>query len=325
MNKHSYATSSKQLLLKILKDIELMKSIKDHKRILLRHLHLCLTNKCVLNCKYCVCKDRDKKAELEIGAVRDLLGGVSRQGCKAITLTGGGEPLMYENIQAVIDECLDLGIRVGLVTNGMLLDKMPQSVAWCRISFDSYRKLDDIVGDPKEKITLEEKIIEAVKLSPHTAWSFSFVLTEKLGDLKKVVEFANQNNFTHVKVVGDALNPSDEIIERGKEELKGIDDKVIYEPRTKTERGSKKCYVSLLKPTVSADGKIYPCCSFQCAIMNKRGDFPEEHNMGEYWELEKVSYKRKYFDGSVCDRCPYSHYNELLGKLLQDVKDEEFV
>ena len=69
------------------------------------------------------------------------------KGLKAVTITGGGEPLLYPMINEMI-ECLSIrNISTGLVTNGILLSsklkhKNFNKLTWCRISCSSEYKID---------------------------------------------------------------------------------------------------------------------------------------------------------------------------------------
>lgn len=311
----SYTSACLGLPIKVLHDVDLVKSLVKSKFVPLRHMQLCLTNKCNLKCSYCVCQDSDRSKELKLGQVKSILWEAKRCGCRALTLTGGGEPLVYEDIEEVVRYSGDIGIKVGLVTNGVLLERLPKDVVWCRISFDSFRDFK----------TIEYGVNKAVNKFSSIVWSFSYVLTKQIGDLKKIVEFANDRNFSHVRVVDDVLNVSEDIMNEAKMYLKGIDEKVIYQSRVNPIRGYKKCLVSILKPTIAADGKIYPCCAIQCAIKKEKHDFPERYNMGDYKDLHKVVKNQRYFDGSVCDICYYSHYNDLLKIMMEDVAHKEWV
>jgi len=224
--------------------------------------------------------------------------------------------LLYPHINEVIKHCNEIGIRVGLVTNGLALDNLKEKPDWIRVSFDSQRKfksLGTILG-------------RALIRLPNVDWAFSFVALDRLGELSKVVNYANANRFTHVRVVSDILNPSDVAIAMAKMKLRGKDYKVVYQARTKPTKGRQKCFISLLKPTIAADGLIYPCCGAQYAIKDRKHDFHELMSMGTMdRDLVDVISKQIYFDGSVCDRCYYDNYNEMLGLLMDEVKHKEWV
>ena len=63
-------------------------------------------------------------------------------GVRSITFTGGGEPLTNKNIDDAIEYASDVGLNIGLVTNGGLLNnEINQSVNHCcrfiRVSIDA--------------------------------------------------------------------------------------------------------------------------------------------------------------------------------------------
>jgi MoaA/NifB/PqqE/SkfB family radical SAM enzyme len=309
--KHSYTAADVDVPVKLIHDHRLMKGISEAKFILLRHLQLCPTNRCNLNCSFCSCGDREKSIEMPLVQVMDLLYTAKGCGCEAITITGGGEPLMHPDINLIIKACYDKGIKVGLVTNGLLLDKLTERVDWLRVSFDSGR-------DFKVLSTVLNRAVKRIL----TDWAFSFVAYEGVGQLKKLVKYANANRFTHVRVVADINNPSDDVIMSCRSLLAGVDKKVIYQPRTRPTAGQKKCWISLLKPTIAADGTIYPCCGAQYALKDTR-DFHKALSMGK--DLKEVITKQLVFDGSVCDKCYYSNYNKFIDLVMENVEHKLWV
>jgi MoaA/NifB/PqqE/SkfB family radical SAM enzyme len=304
---NSYSAADVDIPIKILHDVKFVWEATQNKNILLRHLQLCPTNRCNLNCKFCSCGDRDKSQELSLGQVKKILNNSRKLGCNAITITGGGEPLLHPQINEIIAECDDLGIKVGLVTNGLLLDRLERRVDWCRISFDGDRDWETLVP-----------VLRTVVPKFRTDWAFSYVLnTYNEKTLRDVVEFANNHNFTHVRIVGNILKPSDGLIRCAKKILYDIDDKVIYQPRSHPTKGREKCWISLLKPTISAEGKIYPCCGIQYARKGQKRDF--QMDMGD--DLLRM----KIFDGSKCEVCYYEGYNRLLDMLVSDINHKEWM
>lgn len=312
--KNSYTSADSGLPVKILHDTVMLCSILNTNTIPLRHLQLCPTNRCQLGCKFCSCGDRERGVEMSLEQASSVIRDAKECGCKAITITGGGEPLLYPHINEIIKYCNESGIKVGLVTNGLALGSLEIPPAWCRVSFDSNRKFR----------VLSSPLTAAVKKFPTVDWAFSFVAYElKLGELKRMVNYANANRFTHVRVVADILHPSDEIVNRAQRYLHGIDQKVIYQPRTKPTRGRSRCLISLLKPTVAADGNIYPCCGAQYAIKDSKHDFHKKMTMGK--DLLEVNKKQMYFKGDVCDVCYYENYNSILNMLMEPVKHKDWI
>jgi radical SAM protein with 4Fe4S-binding SPASM domain len=110
------------------------------------------TNVCNLDCPYCTNasyrKRRAQQLPLEVAArtITDL--GV--MGCKAITFTGGGEPLTHPGIEQLIGLAAEsdfdadrVGMDVALITNGVKLDcvdlgNLVQRCTWIRVSLDAW-------------------------------------------------------------------------------------------------------------------------------------------------------------------------------------------
>ncbi len=287
------------------------------------HVQLNPTNRCNLNCSFCSCSERDRQAELDADAILEAMLRFAHLGCKAVTITGGGEPLMHPNINLLIHSISNgLGIKVGLVSNGTRLRNLGcgDSVTWCRISS----------SDDREPAW--DQIEAAVRLNPNINWAFSHVLTSKPDweRLGRLVDFANRHNFTHVRIVADLLDLdlSSAYVKSARTYLKGqdIDDHlVIYQDRASYVHGRPRCGISLLKPVLGADGGIYPCCGVQYAQDPPGRDLVPEMRMGEIGDIESIWKQQMAFDGSVCGRCYYDDYNMALDMLQSPICHEEFV
>jgi len=287
------------------------------------HPQISLTNECNLDCDFCSCAGRRDGEYLPIEKAVEIIWALERCGTQAITITGGGEPLMHPDFEEFVNFVGRRHIKMGLVTNGYLLPKIsPEAISqmtWCRVS----------ASDDRNIPLLLEKVAEAARKSPRVDWAFSYVVTidfdpEKLAE---IIRTANDLKFTHVRVVADLVdlyNPPDmgEVMT----EIRGmdVDDKlVIYQGRKKFTRGSAKCLISLIKPLIGSDGNVYPCCGVQYALMDSSLDFDSRMCMGE--DIEKISIQQDYFDGSICDRCYYRQYNDALSHIISPLDHEEFV
>jgi MoaA/NifB/PqqE/SkfB family radical SAM enzyme len=291
----------------------------DNGKIIPIHIQLSPTNTCNLNCKFCSCSDRDKEKKLSLKQIMWILDVCSKRGTKSMTITGGGEPLLHIQINEIIKYANVKGIEVGLVTNGIFLDRLyyHPNLTWCRIS-----SADD-------RVPAYETIIKAIAKNPNTDWAFSHVITKNPNYkiIRGLIDFANKNNFTHIRLVSDLLD-LDKVpdIELTQENLKDVDDtKVIYQERKEYTRGTKNCYISLLKTMIAPEG-IFPCCGTQYAIHGQPHDMVNKLSMGNIEDLPKILDNQKYFDGSICDVCYYQQYNQILSLLKErNVKHVNFV
>lgn len=321
-NKYSY-TAAGTLPAKLIKH-EALERFKITKRIEPIHVQLCPTNKCNLNCGFCSCDNVDKEQELSYREISEIALNLQKLGTKAVTITGGGEPLMHSHIEEIIYLFISLNIEVGLVTNGIRLKSINPTtlneVTWCRISCS-------------DEITFNPNVYSPINDCPDVDFAFSYVVTEKFRpkNLYEFIAYANWAKFSHIRIVSDLIdldNVSD-MEDIKKEVRRRLDDSiVIYQGRQQYTRGSKKCYISLLKPLIAADGKIYPCCGVQYAkTMNDKAlNFPENMMMGSALSFEDLKEALSCpFDGSKCDKCYYEGYNDILAAASEDIKHGEFL
>ena len=268
------------------------------------HLQFNPTNLCNLNCEFCSCKDVDRNKELSFGEIEREIKKFKELGGLSVTITGGGEPTIHGDIDRIIELMHNLGLKIGMVTNGTLLDRVKNLnlLTWCRISANngSWR--------------ISEEIIKNIKID----WALSYVFCENTkrtqDEVNGLIEFANRNeNITHLRIVSDIFNP----IYIPKFEN---DRKVIYQNRQKYVRGAKKCWISMIKPVLDADGYYYPCCGTQYAKFGMSRKMHEDMRMGT-----TISDIKEPFDGSSCDKCYYWKYNELMEYGFKNYKHTEFV
>lgn len=319
-------TAANSFPTKILMNPKLSESIINNHIVLPWHLQLNPTNKCSFNCSFCSCANRDKNAEIDFNDLTRFI----EKGCyPAATITGGGEPTFYSKINDLIQLLTDNKVESGLVTNGSNIQALDlrslSNLTWCRIS----------CSDELPKQTNIEKwfkgITQAVVSGPKVGWSFSYVLGDQpnFALLRQIIGFANLYNFTHVRVVSNLLNlrkvADMSIVEQMLGHYGVNCSRVIFQGRKKFTKGQKKCYISLLKPVVSAEGQLYPCCGTQYAEETPSKDYGKSMCMGGMFDLPKLIEEQKFFDGSNCQRCYYSEYNQLMDLMIAKLEHVRFV
>jgi len=288
------------------------------------HLQINPTNICNLTCPFCSCANRNRQEQIDIERLMKFIYTCAQMGAKAITITGGGEPLLYPDINKLIRGSVLLGIKVGLVTNGTQFEKLFDTainrLTWIRISVGDHRKMD------------WESIYKTVCSGEQVDWAFSYVLSNEPNYhlIRRTIQFANQWGFTHVRLVTDIMDT-----ERVSAKMDGVKkylkdkavdiSKVIFQDRSVRTRGIKDCRVSLLKPVVGADGGIYPCCGVQYAQDPPGYDYVPSMRMGWIEDVERIWQEQDWFDGRECVKCYYEDYNQAL-RIMGDLIDhEEFV
>ena len=324
-NKKDSFTSADNLPIKIFLDPEIINEFQKNKIIPI-HLQLSPTNLCNLSCPWCSCANRQKTDSIDYIRLIKFIKKADELGTKAITITGGGEPVLYHHINDLIAFLgKETNIKIGLVTNGTSFSKLNKEnfhyLTWCRISHgDIYVQNDN----------LWKSYNYAISNGPKVDWSFSYVLSEKTNEknLKNIVTYANEHDFTHIRIVPDLYLTKKMDLEPVKKLLKNnkiSDHLIIYQSGKGYTAGQKECYISLLKPFIASDGKIYPCCGVQYALDKNKRDFPIEMQMGDLEDFEKIIKTRGIFNGSKCKFCYYNDYNWIIKRLTAPIQHKEFV
>ncbi len=320
--KHNY-TSADGFPIKVLRNRELLESIHKYGTIPPIHVQLIPTNQCNMDCEFCSCSGEDRSKEMLMQDLSFIAAEMYRLGTQAVTITGGGEPMMHPKINDIVKMLFSYGIDVGIVSNGSLLHNLDTDgeVTWCRISNGDHREFTD---------KYKSKLSAAVWKNKNIDWAFSHVVSSKpnIKEIVNVINFANDHDFTHVRLVADLMDPEKSDLSKVKDELEKIGtdiSRVIFQPRVSPPRGGD-CYICYLKPVIAADLKVFACCGAQYAIDGRERKLQNELYIGEATNLDAIlSDSREPLDGSICDRCYYTGYNDLLGKMLTKTKHERFV
>lgn len=97
---------------------------------------------CNNKCKHCFFETNEKYIPIiqDKKRVFGIFDELKELGVKGIEFTGGGEPLTHPDAKEIIEYACDCGFSVGLVTNGLLLDKIEdvfEKMTFVRISLDA--------------------------------------------------------------------------------------------------------------------------------------------------------------------------------------------
>jgi organic radical activating enzyme len=320
-------TAANNFPMKILKNEELMRNIKNGK-VVPWHVQLNITNRCNFHCDFCSCENRDKSLCMPYAELEEMMRLYKKLGMACVTITGGGEPTLHPDLSKLLKLLRYLDVEVGLVSNGSMLHRLTVSdlnrIKWLRVS------CSDVLPKQFDIERWFKNVDAAVKKDSSVDWAFSYVVSAnpdfKL--LKRVIDYANLNGFTHVRLVSDLFNiesvPNMMRIRDGLADL-GVDiSRVIFQGRKTFTHGQSPCYISLLKPVVSAEGKLFACCGSQYSLKVPTKDYEQTMSMGSWRDLPKLIEQQKFFDGSKCYRCYYSEY-QILGDVLKPLEHTRFV
>jgi len=182
------------------------------------HIRLKPTNKCNHKCYYCCYRNENLylselfnvNKEIPWRKMKEIVDDLKQMGVRAVTLSGGGEPLCYSYIAETIDSLLNAGIKVAILTNGSLLKGevakvLGRGATWIRISMDAadskmYARIRDI--SLKEFNIVCDNIYNFAKMKNKSSQlGINFIVTkENYKDVYRFLKLTKELGVDHVKV-----------------------------------------------------------------------------------------------------------------------------
>lgn len=102
-------------------------------------------NYCNHHCTFCGLDYKHGKTKLDTKIMIDALSALKKGGTKSIMFGGAGEPFLHKDLPEIIEYTHDIGLDIGLTTNGSMIKEKDMEVllkccSWIKISFNG--------GDP---------------------------------------------------------------------------------------------------------------------------------------------------------------------------------
>lgn len=336
--------------LKIFAHADKLNRIHNGERIAPLYIRMKPTNYCNHKCYYCSYADSElglrdivnHKDQIPWEKMHEIINDMKEMGVKAVTLSGGGEPLVYPYIVETMNEILDAKIELSIITNGQLLKgekaQILANAKWVRISCDSanaetYAKVRKI--DLKAFDEVCDNIRNFAKFKKdYCEFGINFVINhENANQVYDMAKLMKELGVNHIKFAAritkdlfEYHNPFKEsVIEqlhRAQNELEDETFKVInkYEGDFDTamvfERKYHKCYINNLVTTIAADSKVYFCHDKAYVSTGIVGDLTNQ-SFKDLWFSEEVVKRYKEFDAmKECNHhCVYDDRNILLDTL----------
>lgn len=333
--------------LKIFAHGEALKALGEGKRIAPIYVRVKPTNLCNHRCWYCSYADSalglrdavERQDQIPWEKMRELISDMREMGVKAVTFSGGGEPLVYPHIVEAMRGVLDAGIDLSIITNGQLLKderaKVLSLAKWVRVSFDAadaetYSRARSIPLSAFDKVC--DNIREFAKIkADFCELGVNFVINHEnaaqIFDMAKMVKALGVDHIKfaarvtkdlfdyHAPFKEDAIDQ----VRRAKTELEGDGFRVIdkYEGDFASalvfHRSYRTCWINKIFTVIAADCKIYFCHDKAYVSSGVVGDL-KATSFKELWSSPEVVKRYETFDAErECDHhCVYDDRNELL-------------
>lgn len=283
-------------------------------------------------------KDRIPKAKL-----LELLDDFSVMGVKAVTYSGGGEPLIYPDIDEIMARTLELGIHLSCITNGSRLTgrtaELLGNAKWVRVSMDysSPKQLSQFRGTQgNEYWSIMDNLREFAQSKQLNCDLYVNFIVHK-DNHSELFEVANklkcigvQNvRFSPMWVAPGFHDYRAQIEGSVMAQLSEIKGKLVSEtfsvnstydtdsPVHSTVRPYHRCLFAQVVPVVGADQRVYACRNKAYDSSGVIGSIADK-SFKELWESEEARRALEEIDPSIhCKhQCAAEHKNRLITEYM---------
>jgi len=244
---------------------------------------------------------------LDFDVYLNLVNSLRDMGTKSITFTGGGEPLMHPQVKSMVKIARLFDIQVGLVTNGVLLEKVePEDFLFIRVSLDASNP--EMYQALKGK-NLFNKVLDNIReaLLRGTTLGVSYVVCEENKDgIEEMIALGKSLGLKYVQFKPAWVNG-------GKfEDYTVPDTKSVIDMDRYTARDRLPCAIAGLIGIVGADANCYFCCQYRGDKRFNLGSL-KHFSFGELWKKRA----RIHPDISRCPQCRYMNYARAYEKATE--------
>lgn len=346
--------------LKIFHHYEILEKLKKGEHCNPIYIRIKPTNLCNHNCYYCHYKNPylnlDEYCPTDFiphDKMMEIIEDLGRMKVKAVTFSGGGEPLAYQYIEETMEKVLQSGIDLSIITNGSLLNgkkaEILANAKWVRISIDSinprnYAKNRGIPENAMDDLLKNIERFAKIK-NGDCEFGINFVVSrENYAEIEEVAVTMKRLGVNHVKFAPLISNETEKYHEEIKDgviaslhkltdELNSDSFKIIdlytgdFENKEVFQRLYSRCPIKEFVCVIAANSKVYYCHDKAYLSDGCVCDLSEQ-SFFDGWNSEKVIKKFREFDALTMCRhhCVYDSRNELINSWLDtDMNHVNFI
>ncbi len=174
-------------------------------------VHVGLTNRCNNRCRYCNFQSLPQEDVWTTESLLKVLGEMREAGTRRVQFTGG-EPMLRKDLGTILKRAADLGMFVGLSTNGF---QVPERVEELRsadivqVSYDGPPAVHGYLRGEKS-VTETEAAIDALISHDIPVWTNTVLTTINAEHVEEIVEYARRRgmvaNFVLLDYFADPLD-----------------------------------------------------------------------------------------------------------------------
>lgn len=282
-----------------------------------------------------------------------LVDEIADAGCLAIQFTGGGEPTVHPDHEAIFRKALDRGLRCSLVSNGVkwsddLINNILPNFDWVRVSIDA----DTPEAYARIRRTPEENFLKAwthvahlvsaahvYPTSRRTQIGAGYVITpDSWPGIVRFTESAKHHGVHNVRFTAmfspDDEKPFADLYENITAEIAKARTFETPTFRVYDNFGSRFedlkehapdysfCSYQYYTAYIGGDLNAYRCCVL---AYNKRGLVEggnlKERSFTEFWNSAERKADLNNLDARGCDRCQFNSKNRAVNYLMANKPD----
>ena len=309
------------------------------------HIRVKPMNLCNHNCWYCAYRtdnvilgeDMDEKDQIPKKKMIELAHEFVEMGIKAVTFSGGGEPLLYKPLPEIIEILAKGDIRIASLTNGSNLkgkvaDAFAKHGTWIRVSIDAWDD-ESYVKSRGAKKNDFSKLIENIKAFTDRKSSCVLGVSLIVGDnnynhIAEVCTLLKASGADHVKISGAVVSNEstgnnsyhksikDEVAKQISEskKLESKNFKILNHYHDLEERFEKSyhtCPFLQFLTVVGADQEVYTCQDKAYTESGKMGSIADR-SFKEFWfSKENLRFLKTFNPSKKCELHCVSHSKNL--------------
>ncbi|MBL7196712.1 MAG: radical SAM protein [Candidatus Omnitrophica bacterium] len=319
-------------------------------------IELDMTNLCNHRCSECsgwYFQNRNFDS-LPLDLAKDIIRQLATARVRGLIFTGGGEPLCHPNIKEVITLAYNLGLDIGFITNGSLINEeiamvLLQCCTWLRISLDAataktFEKTHGMDGNAFNKVLNSVRLLTKMKRDLGSKITIGIgyltsdstkdemydmaVLCRELG--ADYLQFRPLQIHNNGKFEYHRSDIKEEILRCSKESTDGY--RVLYS-RHKYDmmkeknfgRNYEKCYGQQFATVITADSRMYVCCHMRGYDKYCIGDL-RKNTFEEIWNSQQRKEVVESIDFRDCiPLCRDNTFNQILWNIKQHREHVNFL
>lgn len=305
------------------------------------------TNQCCHNCYFCVYNysfskmhdDMKKVDEIPVEKMMEILEDLRYIGVKAITFSGGGEPLVHKDILQILNKTLKCKIDLSMLTNGQFLNgsiaKVMTKAKWIRISMDYWNKktfVESRKAPSKMFYQIAENVLNFSKIKGSCNLGVNYIVTkenyDKLIDAFNFMTIIGIDNIRfspvwvpdfynyHNVIKHQVRNQLNYIYKYNKDKI-GIFDSYYISPII-NKREYNKCFFSQIVPIIGADSNIYTCHNMAYSHRALIGSIKNK-KFSETWFSKETKEFFQNFKPNIS--CNHQCANDTKNKIIHEIID----